>query len=829
MSNIIDDLNIDNNDYKEYTNYIANLSNENEDYNNILKSLSTNNQPTFNLNNSLNTINLETIDSQLFNQLQQEQKNFKTQLKTYNLVIYGGDRPWMVKLSKISDLDNGSLQHRNGIKLTFGGSSENLEGTIKIPIYENNTFIPPSLVNTSTYNSMYRKNDKGFCWNGLFYPPYNPVRKNENGYFMGLGKKIGYDTLKQNFYGPQSLNCYNRFINVSKIELIYILCPLGEHYLYEPLPNETKINKYKSNICQYPYILLNIEEFNTEIYGSDSKIDNSFAVLKHVDQELSTIQLGTRNFIKFLPISGGNKQFSESPLAELSKLTITLKTPEGKIIDQGKDGLKINKYKVAYAIPEFDPPNKDNKKRKIYRCTQCNNDKNYIESGELSYFPKIGNYKDYNENEQKLFYNAIIVIQLEEYAPIEQFSIGDNIVISDFYPSIFSSVDRYFNEYTFETEIEKLLSYLWSCIEEHKPFDMNIINIFYKNIIKDYIAELEDIDKLIDYIGSCLLLNPRGGFTNTCNMEIIKELITKILQDNYTINKNSHKNTNPYFINELISFKEWMNRPEGHKIIWTDSYNTDDYDYYFDTDDGNKQLGINTLYFYGPIDNEVKKKNNIIKCYNWFEKLITQGVSTAKKYHQGTQKNINNTIPFLSNQYWTELIKSNNRQNKSLDREEVDPIFCNSRNFIGKQNPLAIYRSIDSQIFGSMFLDTFDKLSPQLLYYAFYFIELETVSRYSELNSVFNNPVLFNQSLNINTTDVACISIPILWQSNISNYCMIFPDYFSKYFLIDFTYWIDKFKFGSVCNMSLQNTYVFKITCLQADTEILYSKIKNII
>ena len=128
-----------------------------------------------------------------------------------------------------------------------------------------------------------------------------------------------------------------------------------------------------------------------------------------------------------------------------------------------------------------------------------------------------------------------------------------------------------------------------------------------------------------------------------------------------------------------------------------------------------------------------------------------------------------------------------------------------------------------------MFLDTFDKLSPQLLYYAFYFIELETVSRYSELNSVFNNPVLFNQSLNINTTDVACISIPILWQSNISNYCMIFPDYFSKYFLIDFTYWIDKFKFGSVCNMSLQNTYVFKITCLQADTEILYSKIKNII
>ena len=136
MSNIIDDLNIDNNDYNEYTNYIANLSNENEDYNNILKSLSTNNQPTFNLNNSLNTINLETIDSQLFNQLQQEQKNFKTQLKTYNLVIYGGDRPWMVKLSKISDLDNGSLQHRNGIKLTFGGSSENLEGTIKIPIYE---------------------------------------------------------------------------------------------------------------------------------------------------------------------------------------------------------------------------------------------------------------------------------------------------------------------------------------------------------------------------------------------------------------------------------------------------------------------------------------------------------------------------------------------------------------------------------------------------------------------------------------------------------------------------------------------------------------------
>ena len=28
---------------------------------------------------------------------------------------------------------------------------------------------------------------------------------------------------------------------------------------------------------------------------------------------------------------------------------------------------------------------------------------------------------------------------------------------------------------------------------------------------------------------------------------------------------------------------------------------------------------------------KLKKKNNIIKCYNWFEKLITQGVSTAKK------------------------------------------------------------------------------------------------------------------------------------------------------------------------------------------------------
>jgi hypothetical protein len=117
----------------------------------------------------------------------------------------------------------------------------------------------------------------------------------------------------------------------------------------------------------------------------------------------------------------------------------------------------------------------------------------------------------------------------------------------------------------------------------------------------------------------------------------------------------------PFFSNELLKFKEFMNRPEGHTIIWTDLYvkNPNLERSYYDTIStkkcnqktnhhnscnkcneywqlakelyqpwefysdkkptpdlnyiGNNGYQRNTIYIYGPIDHDFKKK----KKYNY--------------------------------------------------------------------------------------------------------------------------------------------------------------------------------------------------------------------
>lgn len=951
--NIITDLNVDTHDINQYHNYISNLSENNEEYKKIFNNISNQeSQKTFIENDSLNTYNLKTFDKQIYNQLQEQQKNFKVENHSTSLVIYSLDRPWENKIHN----------NRNGYTVFFTENSSSIDIS-KRNIYENNPYIPflclpPSFEQVPVFNT------SGFCWNGKYYPPYNPERKKENGQYLGLGKIIGEDRILIKYTPPSNLKCQQKFTNITKIEFIYALIPFLDEYIFKPVPDKSLIKDYRTNINSFPYIILNIDELNANQnnFGSNNFLDSSFAVLAASEQSYSRMIIGSRSFIKFNAIQGGIRKFDPAPLASLSTLTFRLFTPQGNLINFKKDNLKIMRYKVTNMIPEQYCNCKKScydYKRRIPYCKSCNGNikcthhqpnpgfhtikssekaYNNLEAGELSSFP---------ENQ-----NGIIVLFMDKYFRPDEYIVGDKIQIKNFIPSIYPSNDYGFTSYCGSPY---LVNRYFACLGIPGTYTWRIYNLDYTNIILKDLARdnnlpaLEDdsIKTAVDLFSRYSpYLIPFGSvikMTFSSKKNIVD--ITKI--ENYVTKPNDI----PFFQDELLKFKEFMNRPEGHTIIWTDLYvknpnlersyydtistkkcsqksnNTqhhscnkcNDYwqlaeelyqpwEFYSDkkpTPDlnyiGNNGFQRNTIYIYGPIDNDLKKKKNIITFEKWFNTLISEppltnvflpdeyinsvkkGCNIQKKYTKkesfiprflypqyfyGVEDDIcdRHIIPnyiidrkgMLNNDSWTDLIKSSDFLNWMT---YFPPIYTIPYNTFIYPNPSPLYSNIAWLILPSN--PNAQLLSPQTLYLTYWSFTTDTkntlilgdnwINSNSEISSSQNKPVCNTIDCKSQFGVSPSIKLPCSnkeWGYTIFNKNFVpdgslnpfecgfdvdvcqypsEPNYSNSVLLWDTTSSIDHINYGSIANISLQQTISLKIYYNQANTDILYKEIKGII
>jgi hypothetical protein len=98
---------------------------------------------------------------------------------------------------------------------------------------------------------------------------------------------------------------------------------------------------YTKSIYSFPFVTLNVEELDTNTYGTSDSVDSAFGILQY-DSNWSdnTDSLGFASLIpKHMKCQ---RIYSPTPLSTLSKMTIRLQQPNGNLLNTIADTLDIN-------------------------------------------------------------------------------------------------------------------------------------------------------------------------------------------------------------------------------------------------------------------------------------------------------------------------------------------------------------------------------------------------------------------------------------------------------------------------------------------------------
>jgi hypothetical protein len=133
-----------------------------------------------------------------------------------------------------------------------------------------------------------------------------------------------------------------RFRNIVRIEFVKAVLPIENTDI---IVRKTNTNAYDTtylkNIFGYPFVTLNVDELDTNNYGTNNNMDNAFAILQYdANWTDNTNSLGFTSMIpKHMKCQ---RIYSPTPLATLNKLSVRLQQPNGSLVSSTADTLDIN-------------------------------------------------------------------------------------------------------------------------------------------------------------------------------------------------------------------------------------------------------------------------------------------------------------------------------------------------------------------------------------------------------------------------------------------------------------------------------------------------------
>ena len=263
-------------------------------------------------------------------------KKNKYSLKTYNLIINSIDRQWYGIVSKDNTVYKSNYTDRYKYTVNFSPMSDS---TIKIPVYENNQYVPLSLNNEEDkikiLKGIRENNSIGFTFNGRSRPKYDPNRSK--------GEIIGYETriIKSSSDG---ISTDNTFRNVVSVKLKRLIMPSYDRFC--SYKDGNNIVNVPTGFKTEPYLLLHIDEINSNIITTNN-INKSIFCKAHFDKEFCyKTSCPNRGYTYYCNTDQDIKVFYPSPLSELNKLSIEILKANGTLYSDEKDDLEIVKINV---------------------------------------------------------------------------------------------------------------------------------------------------------------------------------------------------------------------------------------------------------------------------------------------------------------------------------------------------------------------------------------------------------------------------------------------------------------------------------------------------
>ena len=133
-----------------------------------------------------------------------------------------------------------------------------------------------------------------------------------------------------------------RFRNIVRIEFVKAVLPIeNTDLIVRKTSTSAYDTTYLKNIFGYPFVTLNVDELDTNNYGTNNNMDNAFAILQYdANWTDNTNSLGFTSMIpKHMKCQ---RIYSPTPLATLNKLTIRLQQPNGNLVSTTPDTLDVN-------------------------------------------------------------------------------------------------------------------------------------------------------------------------------------------------------------------------------------------------------------------------------------------------------------------------------------------------------------------------------------------------------------------------------------------------------------------------------------------------------
>jgi hypothetical protein len=153
--------------------------------------------------------------------------------------------------------------------------------------------------------------------------------------FDPANNKVGYGL---------SPSTYIKFKNIVRIELVKVIMPTEA---CDTLTTKSALNAYNTtksiNVFAYPYLQVRIDELNTNGFGTNDGLNNSFGVVSYDAYWASDTTLKAKGFTRLVPkFLKCQKVYYPTPLSTLQKMTIQIQKPDGTQFSTSADALDVS-------------------------------------------------------------------------------------------------------------------------------------------------------------------------------------------------------------------------------------------------------------------------------------------------------------------------------------------------------------------------------------------------------------------------------------------------------------------------------------------------------
>ena len=178
------------------------------------------------------------------------------------------------------------------------------------------------------------------------------INRNENRYDFS----VLFDPANNGSGFSYSPTANIKFKNITRIELVKVILPIEGLDIIQTRTVTGGTPSYSTalntNVLSFPYLMVYIPELDTNNYGTDYNLEQSFGVIQYdanwVSDNLTASKGGFLAMIpKFLKCQ---KVYQPTPLATLRKLSIRIQRPDGTCVSSVPDTLDVSGLKSSYNL-----------------------------------------------------------------------------------------------------------------------------------------------------------------------------------------------------------------------------------------------------------------------------------------------------------------------------------------------------------------------------------------------------------------------------------------------------------------------------------------------